>query len=103
MVDPPRYPDAGEGTETGSARAGGRSLRSRLVLLGVVVLVGHECERFEHNFESFTGIAGLVPDFGEMFEVAADLTFVPRNQDALDVREVLVQRRTPDAGLFGDL
>jgi hypothetical protein len=40
MADPPRYPNTGEGADVGSApRARGRSVRSKLVLLGVVVLV----------------------------------------------------------------
>src|SRR6266511_153839 len=38
-----------------------------------------------------------------MLEVSADLTLVPCDQDRLDVREVLVQRRTSDTGLLGDL
>jgi hypothetical protein len=40
MADPPRYPDTGEDHDVGSAHgSGGRSVRSKLVLLGVIVLV----------------------------------------------------------------
>ena len=38
-----------------------------------------------------------------MFEVASDLKFVPGEQDRFDVWEVLVQRRTSDTGLLGNL
>ena len=31
------------------------------------------------------------------------MTFVPSDQDRFDIGVVLVQRRTSDAGLFGDL
>ena len=68
-----------------------------------VVLVGDERVGLEHSFESSASIAGLVADFGELFEVAGDLTFVPGGQDRFDIREVLVQRRTSDAGFLGNL
>ncbi|MBA2783438.1 MAG: hypothetical protein H0T74_11070, partial [Rubrobacteraceae bacterium] len=58
--------------------------------LGAVVLVRNERIRAEHRLETLAGVAGLVPDLGEMFEVAADLTFVPGEQDRFDAREVLV-------------
>ena len=52
---------------------------------GPVVLVRNECIRLEHSFEPFRRVAHLVPDFGEVLKVAGDLTFVPGNQDRLDV------------------
>ena len=35
--------------------------------------------------------------------MARDVTLVPRDEDRLDVWEVLVQGRTPDPGFLGDL
>lgn len=73
---------------------------------GVVVLAGlagDEGVGLEHRFESLAGVATLVPDFGEVVEVAGDLTFVPGTEDRCDVWEVLVQRRTTDSSLLGDL
>ena len=73
---------------------------------GVVVPVGLAREEgvgFQHSFEPLASAASLVLDFGEMFEVASDLTFVPGEQDRFDIREVLVERRTSDAGFFSDL
>ena len=67
-----------------------------------MVLVCNIRVSLEHSFESLTSVAHSVPDRDEMFEVAGHLTFVPREQDRFDVREVLVQRRTSDAGLLGD-
>lgn len=73
---------------------------------GVVMpagLVGDEGVRFEHGFQPLASVAGLLPDFGEILEVAGDLMFVPGAQDRFDVWEVLVQGRASDAGLLGDL
>src|SRR5215207_5546118 len=67
-----------------------------------VALVLDECVGLEHGFEPLTRVARLIPDSGEMFEVAADVTFVPGEQDRFDVREILVERRTPDAGFLGN-
>lgn len=36
---------------------------------------------FEHRFESLAGVATLVADFGEMCEMATDLTLMPGEQD----------------------
>ena len=69
----------------------------------VLALVGDERVGLEHSFEPLTSIARLVPDFGEMFEMAGDMTFVPGDQDRSNVWEVFVQCRTPYAGLLGDL
>jgi hypothetical protein len=72
---------------------------------GVMVIAGSERdegEGLEHRFESLASVASPVPDFGEICEVARDLTFVPGAQDRLDVGEVLVERRTTDSGLLGD-
>src|SRR5918994_2211527 len=77
------------------------SMQERREFAGVA-LVLDECVGLEHGFEPLTRVARLVPDFGEMFEVAADVTFVPGEQDSFDVREILVERRTPDAGFLGN-
>jgi len=56
--------------------------------LGVVVpvgLVGDKSVGFEHGFQSLAGVASLVSDFGEIVEMASDLTFVPGEQDRFDV------------------
>ena len=42
-------------------------------------------------------------DFGESAEVLGDESFVPGDEDGLDVGVVLVQRRSADPGLLGDL
>jgi len=57
----------------------------------------------QHLLEAFAGVALPVADLPELCQVAADPAFVPGGQDRLDVREVLVQGRPPDAGLRGDL
>lgn len=41
--------------------------------LGAVVLVLNDGERLEHGFQPLDGGTGLVPDAGELFEVAGDL------------------------------
>ena len=64
----------------------------------VLAVVGDEGVGLQHSFEPLGSTASLVPEYGEMFEVAGDMTFVPSEQDRLDVWEVLVQRRTADAG-----
>ena len=67
-------------------------------------LVGYLRVGSEDGFEPLAGAAvGLVPDLGEIFEVAGDVAVVPGDQDRLDVGEVLVQRRAADAGLGGAL
>jgi hypothetical protein len=63
-------------------------------------LVRDERIRFEHRFEPFFRGSGLVADQGEPLEVARDLPAVPSTQDRLDVGEILVQRRTPNAVFF---
>jgi len=71
--------------------------------LGAVVLVGDERVRLEYGREPLERIAVLIPDRGELLEVAVDLTLVPGDQDRLDIREVLVERRASDPGLLRDL
>lgn len=56
--------------------------------LDVVTLVGNEREGLEDRFEALASAVSSVSDFGEMFEVAGDMTFVPRDQDRFDVWEV---------------
>ncbi len=70
---------------------------------GAFVLVGHDCERLEHSFEPLARVTCSIPDFGEMFEVAGDLAFVPGDEYRVDVGKVLVQRRPSYAGPLGDL
>jgi len=71
--------------------------------LGAVVLVENERECLEHGFEPAISVVSLMSELGEMFEVAGHQTLVPCEKDRFDVCEVLVQRRTTDAGLLGDL
>jgi len=47
--------------------------------------VGDESVGLEHSFEPLATVASLVPEFGEILEVAGDLTFVPGEQDRFDV------------------
>ena len=57
---------------------------------GGVALLLNECVGLQDGFEPLTSVSSLVPQFGEMFQVGTDVTFVPGEQDRLDVREVLV-------------
>jgi hypothetical protein len=60
------------------------SMQERREFGGVVpAVVGDEGVGFQHGFEPLTSVADLVPQFGEVFEVAGDLTFVPGEQDLL--------------------
>ena len=52
---------------------------------GAVVLLGNERIRLEHGFQPLAGVTRLVADLSELFEVSGDLTFVPGNQDRLDI------------------
>jgi hypothetical protein len=68
-------------------------LRSGIVLtpmdecreFAVVVLMGNQRVGLEDRLEPLARVAGLVADLGEIFEVAGDLSFVPGDQDRLDV------------------
>jgi hypothetical protein len=51
----------------------------------VLAVVGDEGVGLQHSFEPLASVAGLVPDFGEMFEVASDVTLVPGEQDRFDI------------------
>ena len=73
-----------------------------LVVMVLAALSVNVCVGFEHRFEPLTSVTSLVPDVGEILEMASDLTVVPGQQDRLDIREVLVQRRASDPGLRGD-
>ena len=57
------------------------------VVFAVVVVEGIG---LQHSFEPLGSAASLVPEFGEMFEVADEVAFVPGEQDRFDVWEVLV-------------
>jgi SAM-dependent methyltransferase len=74
-----------------------------LVPMMLYPLVVNERVGPQHRFEPLACIPGLVSNFGELFEAAGDLTFVPGGQDRFDVGEVLVQCRPSDPGLLGDL
>ena len=68
-----------------------------------VGLVRDQRVTFQHRFEALANVACLIPDFAEILEVTPDLPFVPGEQDCSDIGEILVQRRTSDARLLGDL
>src|SRR5918998_6846419 len=44
-------------------------------------LVGDERVGLQHSLEPLASVVSLVSDFGEMLEVAGDLTFVPGEHD----------------------
>ena len=69
---------------------------------GDLVLVVHDGIELKHGFEPPAGVTGLAPELRKLLKVSCDLPFVPGEQDRLDVWEVLVQRRPPDASLPGD-
>ena len=70
----------------------------------VAMLVQDERISLEYRLELFaSAITSLIPSFDEVLEVNFDLAFMPGDQDRFDVREILVKRRAPDAGSFGDL
>src|SRR5918996_997584 len=77
--------------------------RRQLCVAMPVGLAGYERIGLQHGRESFARAPGPVSDLGKVSEMARDLTFVPDEQDRLDVREVLVQGRPADAGVLGDL
>ncbi len=56
----------------------------------VLAVVGDEGIGLQHSFEPLGSAARLVSEFGEIFEVAGDVTFVPGEQDLFDVWEVLI-------------
>ena len=73
--------------------------------IAVMVLPGHagdEGERPQHRLQTRSGTVGPVPDCGQVVEVVGDLLLVPGEEDRLDVRKVLVQRRAPDPGVLRD-
>ena len=70
---------------------------------GAVVLVVNERVGLEYSLQALASFASLVAELGELLEVAADLTFVPGDQDRFDVWEVLVQRRTSDGSFAADV
>jgi hypothetical protein len=75
------------------------SVRCRGARVDDVVLRPVVSEREACNSVSTrVSITRLVSDCGEMFEMVRSLTFVPAGRDRYDVGEVLVQRRTFDAG-----
>jgi hypothetical protein len=60
--------------------------------------VGAQPSQSDRDVESLARVASLVPNSGEIFEVASDLIVRARGQqDRFDVGKVFVQRRTPDA------
>jgi hypothetical protein len=79
------------------------AVQERRHVIVVVLVAAQQRVGAEDGLEPLTGIGGLVPDVGEVVEVAGDLALVPGLQDGLDVGEVLVQGRPPDAGSLGYL
>jgi hypothetical protein len=61
--------------------------------LAAMMLVDNRPVGLEHRLQPLAGVASLVPDCSELFEVLGDLAFVPGGQDRFHVGEVLVQRR----------
>ena len=74
--------------------------------LGAEPVPGHPvhdaCVGRQHGVEPGAGVGGLFADGGELFEVRGDVAAVPGDQDRVDVGEVLVEGRAPDAGFLGD-
>jgi hypothetical protein len=68
-----------------------------------VALVLNECKRRENCLEALQGAARAVTEFFQFLHVGNDVTFVPSNEDRLDVGKVLVQGCSSDAGFFRDL
>ena len=68
-----------------------------------VVLAGQLGVRLENCPKPIPWTVSAVPDLGEAVEMSFDLAFVPREQDRLDITEVLVQRGAPNAGVGRDL
>ena len=61
------------------------SMHERREFRAVGSLVGHQRVGLEHRCEPLASVASSVPDLGETFEVAGDLTVVPGDQDRFDV------------------
>src|SRR5262245_33499878 len=62
--------------------------------LGPMALMGDQRERLEHCLEPLDGVAGSIANRCQLLQVARHLSLVPRDQDCLDIREILVKRRT---------
>ena len=61
------------------------------------MFVVHARVRFEHGPKPVVGGPSNMRERDESLEVPANLALVPRCEDCLDTREVLVQRRATDA------
>jgi hypothetical protein len=57
----------------------------------------------EHYSKLIRGAARQRAELDQLMNVVGDLTLVPGMQDRLDAREVLVQRRPPDADRLRNL
>ena len=57
----------------------------------------------EDGFKSLMSVFGVVSGFNELRKMMFDLAFVPGAEDGFHIWEVLVERRTSNASLFGDL
>src|SRR5918999_4144918 len=66
-------------------------------------LISDEGITLEHGRKSFARAAGAVTRPGKDSDMSCDLTFVPREEDRFDIREVFVESRPPDAGFLRDL
>jgi hypothetical protein len=81
-----------------------RSMDERCEFAVVRMLLPDERVGLEHGYEaSPRAAARLAGEPAEVSEVHRDVAFVPGQQDRFHVREVLVQRGSPDTGLLGDL
>lgn len=68
----------------------------------IVVLRGHQYVSLEDGFEPIERLARSVAYRRKMFDVREHLALMPRHQNRLYVREVLVERRSTDPGFSGD-
>ncbi len=73
--------------------------------LGGVLPAPVDTQRIDpkHRLEPGAGITGPAAQRRELLEMPGNVPVVPRDQDRLDVREVLVQRRPTDPGGLRDL
>lgn len=79
-----------------------RSYLRAVILMGDVV--ADPCIRFEHSAQPFVGRgSSAAAQHGEMVEMPGDLLRVPGDEDRLDIREVLVEGRSADPTVLGDL
>jgi hypothetical protein len=81
------------------------AVQQRGQLLGAVPapVVADQRVGGEHRLEPPGRIGFPVPERGQILQMPGDMPLVPRDEDGLDVGEVLVERRPTDAGPVRDL